>query len=423
MRIAVIGGGISGLSIAQLLKNEHEVTVFETQKEAGGLIKCERVNDCLYHKVGGHVFNSKNEEVLNWFWSFFDKEKEFVEAKRNAKILIQNKIVGYPLENHLFQLEKKDALDIINELLFLSKLPSKNPFQYDNFHEYLINTFGSVLYKKYFEPYNKKIWQTDLRTISMEWLEGKLPMPNLSQILINNILREEETKMVHALFYYPRYNGSQFIVNKLRKDINLTLSAHIDRITSNDKEIILNNTHYFDKVIYTGDIRRLVNMAIDIFDENNIDISAVFALKSNGTSTVFCETDDTDISWLYIPESFTKAHRIIYTGNFSNSNNNGSLRTTCVVEFSGYLSYDEMKAEILKLPGNLNPLSHNYEANSYVIQTKFTKSLIETIKSKLSSRGIYLLGRFSEWEYYNMDKAIEAAIGLKKQLNTEFYSA
>ena len=416
MRIAVIGGGISGLSIAQLLKNEHDVTVFEYQKEAGGLIKCERVNDCLYHKVGGHVFNSKNEEVLNWFWSFFDKEKEFVEAKRNAKIFIKNKIIGYPIENYIYQLEKKEATNIINELLLLYKLPTKDPFTYDNFHDYLISTFGDILYKTYFEPYNKKIWQTDLRTVSMEWLEGKLPMPSLSEIVLNNILREEETKMVHSMFYYPRYNGSQFIANKLRKDLNVNLSLHIDKITSQGNEIILNDSHYYDKVIYTGDVRKLVTMAVEILEDNNIDISAILSLKSNGTSTIFCETDDTDISWLYIPESFTKAHRIIYTGNFSNSNNNGSLKKTCVVEFSGYLSYDEMKSEIIKLPGNLNPISHNYEPNSYVIQTKLTKSLIDMVKGKLSLKGIYLLGRFSEWEYYNMDKAIEAAMKLKKQI-------
>jgi UDP-galactopyranose mutase len=78
-----------------------------------------------------------------------------------------------------------------------------------------------------------------------------------------------------------------------------------------------------------------------------------------------------------------------------------------------------MKSEIIKLPGNLNPISHNYEPNSYVIQTKVTKSLIDMIKGILSLKGIYLLGRFSEWEYYNMDKAIEAALRLKKQINTE----
>lgn len=69
-KIAIIGGGISGLSMANLLQKSNHVTVFERDSKPGGLIKCEVVNGNLYHTVGGHVFNSKRKDVLNWFWSF-----------------------------------------------------------------------------------------------------------------------------------------------------------------------------------------------------------------------------------------------------------------------------------------------------------------------------------------------------------------
>ena len=143
-----------------------------------------------------------------------------------------------------------------------------------------------------------------------------------------------------------------------------------------------------------------------------VDVAYLDQLRSNGTSNLFCETDDTDISWLYIPENFTKAHRIIYTGNFSPTNNRGSKRKTCVVEFSGKVEYEVMVKEIEKLPGNLKPLDYNYEANSYVVQDKKTREVIAQAKKVLEPHGIYLLGRFAEWEYYNMDKAIEAAFDL-----------
>jgi UDP-galactopyranose mutase len=34
----------------------------------------------------------------------------------------------------------------------------------------------------------------------------------------------------------------------------------------------------------------------------------------------------------------------------------------------------------------------------------------------LGPHSIYLCGRFAEWEYYNMDKAIEAAINLVEEI-------
>jgi hypothetical protein len=138
----------------------------------------------------------------------------------------------------------------------------------------------------------------------------------------------------------------------------------------------------------------------------------VIDLQSNGTSNVLCETDENDISWLYLPESKLKAHRIIYTGNFSKSNNEGSKRKTCVVEFAGKHDQVEIDIEINALPGNLKPLAYNYEPNSYIVHNNDTKDKIDLLKSLLKPYRIFLLGRFAEWEYYNMDKCIEAAMDL-----------
>jgi UDP-galactopyranose mutase len=76
-----------------------------------------------------------------------------------------------------------------------------------------------------------------------------------------------------------------------------------------------------------------------------------------------------------------------------------------------------MQQEIKKLPGNLSVISHNYEPNSYVIQDARTRKEIGAAKKALEQHGIYLLGRFAEWEYYNMDKAMEAAFSLADVIN------
>lgn len=92
MKYAVIGAGVSGLSMAgMLLKKGHEIVVYERDSRPGGLIKCTEVQGNLYHRVGGHVFNSRRQEVLDWFWSRFDRERDFVSARRRAVIsLVRN---------------------------------------------------------------------------------------------------------------------------------------------------------------------------------------------------------------------------------------------------------------------------------------------------------------------------------------------
>lgn len=107
--VAVIGAGISGLSAAHFLKDRYKVTVFEKESISGGLIKCRRVNGSLFHTCGGHVFNSKRQDVLDWFWSIFSQKEEFSKATRNSCVFmdrgddsLEHDDIPYPIENHMY---------------------------------------------------------------------------------------------------------------------------------------------------------------------------------------------------------------------------------------------------------------------------------------------------------------------------------
>jgi len=408
MDVIVVGSGISGLSIANMLAKNHKVAVLEKSSKIGGLIKCDRIKGNLFHRVGGHVFNSRNQKVTDWFWKYFDKENEFLKAKRNAKIDICSTTVGYPIENYIYQLPDDVRVPILSEIL--DKI-NQNKIKYSNFKEFLIGNFGQTLYELYFEPYNKKIWNMNLDEIPLDWLQGKLPMPNLKEVVLSNMLRKEEDKMVHSSFYYPKEGGSQFIVNRLAEALDISVSYTVTSIELNNKKLSINHgDRITEKLIYTGDIRNL-HRVISIND-NKLKNALLKAreLKSNGTSNVLCEMDNNNMSWRYIPEHQFKAHRIIYTGNFSDTNNANLDKKTCVVEFSGKLDENLIIEELDKLPGNLRPIAFNYEPNSYIIHNKDTRKIINEIKNLLEEYNIYLLGRFAEWEYYNMDKCIESAM-------------
>jgi hypothetical protein len=243
-------------------------------------------------------------------------------------------------------------------------------------------------------------------------------MPNLREMLLSNIVVQEESDMVHATFYYAKEGGSQFIADRLAEGIDIRLNAEVSSIVKKEGGYFVGEEGPFHAVVYTGDVRN----AGRIFPESAAARQAgetLQQLPSNGTSNLFCETDPGDVSWLYLPGSETKAHRIIYTGTFAESNNRGSKRHTCVVEFSGKYSFEFMSEEVKKLPGNLSPLDWNYEPNSYILHNHESALLLSQAKENLRSEGIYLLGRFAEWEYYNMDKAIEAAMALNAELDSE----
>ena len=412
MKIAVIGGGISGISSARMLKDlGHEVTVFEKNEQIGGLIECQEIDSVLFHKTGGHVFNSKNPAVLDWFWQFFDQKKEFLFSERNAKILLgKNKYIDYPIENNIYQLDKQLGQKIIHELLQLDKDQKPN-----NFKEFLKNNFGATLYEIYFKNYNEKIWQTDLSEVSLDWLEGKLPFTTVQEILVNNIYRVREKSMVHSTFSYPVKGGSQFIINRLAEGLCIKLNHSIDQIEILEDNTLSISNEIFDRVIFTGDVRMLNKILRNFSLPGDMERKLV-ELKSNGTSTILCEVDKNDMSWMYMPQTNTFFHRFLYTGNFSKWNNGNKERLTCTLETTREVSEKAVRKELNKLPGNPKLLSINRSNNSYVIQDKTTRPLISNLKSILAPKGIYLVGRFAEWEYYNMDKAIEASLNLVKEI-------
>lgn len=411
-KIAIIGAGITGLAAGHSFQEKgHSVILYEKESVPGGLISCSNIDGILFHKVGGHVFNSRIPEVLDWFWSKFDKS-DFSQTKRIAKIFMNDQIFGYPIENYIHLLPSEIIKRIVNELLDIHKANAR--FETSNFDDFLKLHFGNTLYNLYFKPYNDKIWKVDLKKIPLKWLEGKLPTPNIPEILVSNIISAEESTMVHSTFWYPKKGGSQFIADTLAKGLTINYDQDVSKIEKRGTKWIINKES-FDEVIYTGDIRNLASLlSNNVLPMKQKDL--LIDLNANGTSNVLCEINKNNYSWMYFPENKYKIHRIIYTGNFAESNNGNALRNTCTIEYSGYLSKEELAIEVEKLPGAPKILGYNYEPNSYVYHTSNTESIISTIKKQLEKQSFHLIGRFAEWQYYNMDKAIEAGMNLIKKI-------
>lgn len=408
-RIGIIGAGISGLSTAHLLKEKYKVTLFEKDSVPGGLIKCHQVNGSLFHTCGGHVFNSKRQDVLDWFWSFFSREEEFSKTDRNSVVLMDDgKEIPYPIENHMYFFDEETQKHFIEDLVKMAA-GTVTPH---NFEEFLMGRFGATLYQIYFQPYNEKVWRRDLKQVPLSWLEGKLPMPTVEEIIYNNINRIEEKAFVHSTFWYEKHNGSQFLANRLAEGLDIRYNSDVKTMSYvNGKWIIKDEA--FDKVIFCGNIKEMMKMV------DGVDISSyipdIEALEYHGTTAVFCEIDKNPYSWIYQPSRNHESHRIICTGNFALSNNDSKMandRITATVEFTDEISKDSIWENLTRIPLNPKYLDHHYNQYTYPIQNANTRNVIKSLKEALAPKGFFFTGRFADWEYYNMDAAIGAAMDM-----------
>lgn len=408
-RIAIIGAGVSGLTCGQLLKEEHEVTVFERDSLPGGLIKCRRVNGNLFHTCGGHIFNSKRKDVLDWFWSKFDREGEFTKADRNSVVIFDNgKEIPYPIENHMYLFEEDVQKKFIDDLLFITRLEGSDP---RNFEEFLRNRFGETLYRMYFQPYNEKVWRRDLNNVPLSWLEGKLPMPTVSEMIYNNINHVKEKSFVHATFWYEKMNGSQYLADRLAEGLKIKYNSVISSIKKKNNKWIVDDQE-FDMVIYCGNVKEMMKTI------NGVDLrgfqDGIDSLEYHGTTAVFCEIDKNPYSWIYQPSRNHESHRIICTGNFAESNNEGlpEGRITATIEFTDVISKESILDNLARIPLNPKYIDHKYNQYTYPIQDSNTRIMIKLLKKKLAPENFFFTGRFADWEYYNMDAAMGAAMDM-----------
>lgn len=427
LKIAIIGAGISGMSTAHFLNEKgYETTIFEKEDRPGGLIKCRRVYGNLFHTCGGHVFNSKRHDVLDWFWSKFVREEEFTKVERNACVFLnlgcnplEYMTIPYPIENHVYHFNEEIQKDFYNDLEEIDKVKGFNAefTNYENFGDFLRWRFGKTLYNIYFEPYNKKVWRRDLTSVPMSWMEGKLPMPTTQEMRDNNANKVKEKAFVHSTFWYEKNNGSQYIADKLAETLHIVYNADVKSVEHRgDKWIVWGQE--FDKVVFCGNIKDMVKIL------KGVDIckyaADIEALEYHGTTAVFCEIDANPYSWIYQPCRQHESHRIICTGNLARSNNNVSTTTkgriTATIEFTDAISKEDILDNLTRIPLNPKYLDHIENQFSYPIQDANTRATIKRLKEELAPKGFFFTGRFADWEYYNMDVAIGAAMDMCKML-------
>ena len=427
MKTAILGGGITGLTLGYLLNQKGvDFEILEKEHECGGLMRSLQEDGFTFDYGGSHIIFSKDKEVLDFMINLLGNNK--IKNRRNTKILYKGRYVKYPFENGLADLPKEDNFEclfyFVQNLLAKERGNLKKP---KNLKEWFYYTFGKGIAEKYLIPYNEKIWKYPLEKISLDWVE-RIPNPPIEDIIKSSLGIETEGYTHQLYFYYPKVGGIQSLIKSLEEKIKnrITKKFEVLKIKKEDGKWIVSDGRaekVYDKIISTIPIHYLIN-ALNAPEEVK---NAVNNLKFNSLITVMIGIDKpkiNDFTWLYIPDKDILTHRVSFPSNYSpfvapEGKSSVLAEITCNIGDEIWrMNYEYL---IEKTIDDLNKLKIIDRKDvcfakvkrikyAYVINDLDYHRNIRIVRNYTENLGVDLVGRFAEFKYLNMDGCIRSAI-------------
>ena len=203
-QVVIIGAGPTGLGAAYRLNELRysDYRVLESRDHPGGLASSYRDDMGFTWDVGGHVAHSH--------YAYFDDvvdqvlgDRRFYHV-RESWICLKERFVPYPFQYNLHHLDAEDCQKALRGLDQL--LGGDHPA--DNLADWIDATFGPGIGELFMHPYNKKVWGFALDTLSADWIQDRVAMPDVRRVRQNIEARRDDISWgPNSRFFYPAEGG------------------------------------------------------------------------------------------------------------------------------------------------------------------------------------------------------------------------
>lgn len=361
----VVGAGISGATIANLLANNlnEKVLIIDKRNHIGG--NCHDYKDkngITIHSYGSHIFHTSDEKV----WNYVNKFTEFNQYKHKVLAEINNIKTPIPFNfNSLKDLFPKDfATKLEKKILEKFKYSSKIPIlEFQNQDDEDLKFIADFIYQNVFLNYTLKQWGFSPENLDKS-VTSRVPV----YISHDNNYFQDKFQGIPKLGYTN-------LINKMLDNHNIEI-----RLNTDFKDLKEN----FKRIFYTGSIDEFFNYEYGVLPYRSVK----FKLE---------EYD----------KEFYQENAVI---NYPNTE-----KYTRIHEYKYYLQEKSQKTVIAK------EYSENFELGKndryYPIPRDENNDLYSKYLEKAKSySNLYFLGRLGDYKYYDMDKAILRAFEVFKLL-------
>ncbi|MDI6742075.1 MAG: FAD-dependent oxidoreductase [Smithella sp.] len=438
MKIGILGAGLSGISLAYFLQQNHRISSIEILEQAsdiGGLCRSFGFNGISYD-IGPHIIFSKDQNILNLMVHVLGDNVK--EHRRSNKICYKNRLIKYPLENDLSALPDEDKDYCLKT--FLNNPHEKNEAK--TLLQYFLKTFGEGITRIYLKPYNEKIWKFDPSLMDTQ-MAGRIPKPPAEDIIKSASGVPSEGYLHQLYFYYPRTGGISSLVkafaDQLNDNVSIVVESKVVELTRiNNKWTVKTDkgkTGKYDVIISTIPVPLLAGIYRPAVPEEIIKAAHALRYNSIIIAVINVKKDNLGDNFaVMIPDKNIIFHRVSKLNFLGENYRHQDDSTTLMAEITyskdspiDKMSDADVRNEIIKgLEGiqfidsreHIRWIETRRIEYAYVINDLHHKTNVNRVRNYFYGQGIRLCGRFGEFEYLNMDAVVSHAQALSEEIGS-----
>lgn len=316
--VAIIGGGITGLSCGYYLSNKgYSVVVFEKNKSLGGFLETKKYQDILYEKYYHHIFLN-DLEILDLIDGLGLSEK-IIWKQSSSSCYINNIFIPINSTFDWLRFPSIKFADKIRGKISTLKIGQKDATFYCSItaYEFIETNFGESFLKNFWKPLFEKKFSIKAKKISAAWFVSRLQkrarrknnkemlgyMKGSFQLLIDglqsSILRNRGEIRLSTAIKNIGKDGSFYVINGHKFDFVISTVANQANIFKNvlpQKELAIQSRISYFGVVCTSIISK--NKLSDFYWVNILDKNIPFVSFVEQTNLFEYKKKDFHLSYL-----------------------------------------------------------------------------------------------------------------------------
>lgn len=448
MKVAILGGGISGVSAAYLLLRQSDspdlqVCLLEKRDSVGGLCSTVEMGDFRLD-YGPHNIHSTDP----WFDTLMHEllGEQYRPRSYKAKVVFRGRFVPYPME----------GIDVLRGVSLLTSLGCAGSFLWsrmeslfrdwddDSFEAFIVNRFGRRMYDIFFGPFTEKTWGVSGRELSADLGRQRVGVFTLWDLFKRTVLgmkpkaalTGEEDPFLNQRTIYPDLGSGSVIAALLDPCLRdsrfeLRTSAEVESVERDGEGWVVTgggSEYRADRCLSSIGLTDLLGM-LRLPDPGLRYVSTRFLMLTLDQETVFGDTP-----WVYFSDDTTCFNRVSEPKNMSPLMSPEG-RTSLCVEFITTREDETWRASpedlldralsglgkygLLRSAAPLAWKVVDWE-NTYPLRTVDYKRCVGSAMENLRTfPGMIPFGRLGRFEYLNMDHCVLDARKAVASLETE----